>query len=258
MKLKLLIPAFLLIRVCNAESPYENYKPGDTFIYAGAAAGGILSHFISNRLQPLTESEVEALDPNDVHPFDRSAIFNRSEFAARFSDWGMFTSLALPVALMTQRHVREDYNKVGYLYLQTLAITAVVTQLTKGTTRRTRPYVYNPQVSLEEKLTRDARKAFFSGHTSLSFAGAVYTAKVLSDYYPDSNWTTYAWVGALALSGSTAYCRVRAGKHFPTDVLVGALVGGGIGYLIPQCHKKSPNDSADIQQPVLIRLQFAL
>jgi membrane-associated phospholipid phosphatase len=30
---------------------------------------------------------------------------------------------------------------------------------------------------------------------------------------------------------------MRAGKHFPTDVLTGVLVGGAVGTLVPYLHR---------------------
>ena len=45
---------------------------------------------------------------------------------------------------------------------------------------------------------------------------------------------------AAALPALTGYLRIRAGRHYPSDVLVGYLVGGAVGYLIPTLHKKKP------------------
>jgi undecaprenyl-diphosphatase len=36
---------------------------------------------------------------------------------------------------------------------------------------------------------------------------------------------------------------VRAGKHFPTDVLAGAVAGAGIGIIVPHLHR-----TEDVQQ----------
>jgi hypothetical protein len=37
------------------------------------------------------------------------------------------------------------------------------------------------------------------------------------------------WAGAGALGAATGVLRIRAGQHFPTDVLVGAAVGTAFG-----------------------------
>jgi membrane-associated phospholipid phosphatase len=33
------------------------------------------------------------------------------------------------------------------------------------------------------------------------------------------------------------WLRVRGGRHFPTDVLAGLLVGGTVGWLVPHLHQ---------------------
>ena len=35
----------------------------------------------------------------------------------------------------------------------------------------------------------------------------------------------------------TGYLRVDSSNHFPTDVIVGYIIGAGIGFLIPELHK---------------------
>ena len=39
------------------------------------------------------------------------------------------------------------------------------------------------------------------------------------------------------LPAVTGYLRFKAGKHFPTDIIVGYGVGATIGYLVPELHK---------------------
>jgi hypothetical protein len=38
------------------------------------------------------------------------------------------------------------------------------------------------------------------------------------------------------LAGATSNLRVRAGKHFYSDVLAGAAIGTGVGVLVPALH----------------------
>lgn len=93
---------------------------------------------------------------------------------------------------------------------------------------------------MEDVVDDDIEDSFFSGDASSTAFGLVFFAKVFNDYYPDSKWRPVVW--GLSLSGVAAgsYFRVKSGKHFPTDVIVGSIVGGGIGYLIPHLHKKKP------------------
>jgi hypothetical protein len=44
------------------------------------------------------------------------------------------------------------------------------------------------------------------------------------------------WGLELALAGATANLRALAGKHYYSDITVGALVGAGIGLAVPALH----------------------
>ena len=63
--------------------------------------------------------------------------------------------------------------------------------------------------------------SFPSGHTSAAFL--MVTLLVL--FYGPIFATFYLWAGSVALS------RLVLGVHFPTDVLVGSLLGSSIAYL---------------------------
>lgn len=73
-------------------------------------------------------------------------------------------------------------------------------------------------------------KSFPSGHTTLAFA----TATTISLQY--KKW--YITVPAYAWAASVGYSRMRLGRHYPTDVAAGALVGIGSGYLSHWLTKK--------------------
>jgi membrane-associated phospholipid phosphatase len=60
---------------------------------------------------------------------------------------------------------------------------------------------------------------------------------VFSDYHPDSKLRHVFWGAAIVATGATGYLRHRAGKHFPSDVLVGTAVGTLSGILVPHFHK---------------------
>lgn len=93
----------------------------------------------------------------------------------------------------------------------------------KAVTARTRPaaggqgdfFTYSPpqgQVS----------SSFPSGHATGAFA----VATVFAEVYSEERWVP--WV-AYGLAGCIGASRVAQGRHFPSDVVVGALVGNSIG-----------------------------
>ena len=265
MRVRILI--FLLVQLIIAgqiqadSSPYQKYNAADGYIFAASAIGGGGALLLGARIKPLTDEQIAALDRGDVNPFDRRATLYDSKVVADISDWTMRAALLLPAALFVHRDVRADAVNVGMLYLQTLAVTGMITELTKVSILRVRPYAYNPEVAVANKKAVDARKSFFSGHTSTSFAGAVFFAKVFSDYHPHSKWKPYVWAGSLGLSSVVAFSRVRAGRHFPTDVLAGAVVGGLVGYWVPGLHKKKSGGDASAMNvhagPTFVSVRFA-
>lgn len=81
-----------------------------------------------------------------------------------------------------------------------------------------------------QTYTTSNGKSFPSGHATLAFA----TATTLALEY--KKW--YITVPAYAWAASVGYSRMRLGRHYPTDVAAGALVGIGSGYLSHWITKK--------------------
>lgn len=239
-----LIAAFLFNSAPAAEnSPYQLNAKQD-----GIAAGGmgvlLLGGFLlENRVKAYQPGDVASLNREDVNSFDRSGTFHYSKSAGSVSYYTLYACMGAPFLLMADRNARRDGLTVGSLYLQTLALTNGLTSIAKGAAERTRPFVYNPDAPLSDKLAIDARKSFFSGHSSNAFASAVFASTVFSDYHPKSSWRWAVWGVSLSAAAATGALRYRAGKHFPTDILTGAAVGSAVGYLVPRLHRKT---SADI------------
>lgn len=205
---------------------------------AGAAAGfGALSLGLRSSTAPLTPEEIALLSADDINALDRGTVTNRSEGAATASDVLGLAILASPLLLLADDAVRADAGTVGAMYLEVLALSAVIPPAVKELTHRARPYVYNPAVPLDEKTTPEAHRSFFSQHATFAFSSAVFLSTVYGDFNPDSKWTPYVWAGSLAAAGAVAWLRVEAGQHFPTDVIAGAAVGAAIGWLVPALHR---------------------
>ena len=229
----------------EAQSPYQLDWKKEVGVFGSSALMFGLNYGVKMKISPLDESEIKLLDKNDVNAIDRFACDNWSEQAALRSDIGLYGAPA--IAITTSAYYAfahkdspfiNDALTLSVLWLETNLLTYGLTELSKRWVLRTRPFVYNPNAPLHEKIDIDARKSFFSGHTSIAAANSFFAAKVFSDYYPDSKWNPYIWGLAAALPAWTAWERIQAGKHFPTDVLVGYTIGALCGYLIPQLHKK--------------------
>ncbi len=141
------------------------------------------------------------------------------------SDVTRDASFFMPLSLILSEYVRDDILTVSVLYIETWMLANGITGCVKSITGRPRPYVYNKDVNDDIKMTRDAVRSFPSGHTTTAFFSTVFFATVFNDYYPHSQWKLPVWLGSLGLASATGYFRYKAGKHYPTDVIAGALIG---------------------------------
>lgn len=233
------------------ESPYKTKFKVDAPI---TVAGMGLSYYgltLMMDKKGLTEEEVARLNRNDVNGFDRFSAGYDSETAKKISDFPFYGSFALPFLLAFNDDVRSNAGQVFGLYVQTMAITGAVFTMTSALNPRTRPLVYSPDVELGEKMRSNARNSFYAGHTTAAAAASFFFAKVYHDFNPDSPARPYVWLGAATVPAAVGYLRLRAGKHFLSDNLLGYAVGTAIGIVVPQLHKKS-NTSGFSLNPTII------
>lgn len=222
----------------QSQSPYElNWKQETSILVGGAAllTAGVVKGF---NLDPLTEDKIANLDPSNVNWFDRHATRNWSIQSQKYSDHILHVSYFLPLIPLINKTARKDIGVLAVLLLETTLITEGITASTKSWIARTRPFIYNPSVDLDEKTNRSARLSFISGHTSSVAMTSFFTAKVVTDYFPQIKNKPLIWTGAALLPAATAYFRYRGGKHFISDVVAGYAVGALAGILIPHFHKR--------------------
>ena len=221
-------------------SPYNFNWKKDLIASSGAGAVLVGGLVVTSQVKPLTEAQVNILDPYNLNGLDRTAIDNWSPTSATASDVLLYSSFVLPVVLMLNRRMRKDFLVIGFIYAEVGMLTLGLTELSKGLSKRARPYAYNQEVDLNFRTTKDARQSFFSGHTAITAALCFTTAKIFSDYSDNSVHKALVWTGAAVLPIATASLRFAAGKHFPSDVIAGYFVGATIGYLVPWLHRRKP------------------
>lgn len=105
-------------------------------------------------------------------------------------------------------------------------LSALITQGTKRIIQRDRPFV---TYSFIEKRDDGSSYSFPSSHTS----GAFHSATALSILYP--KW--YVIVPAYLWASSVGWARMYQGVHYPSDVLVGAVVGAGSAWVACKVRK---------------------
>jgi membrane-associated phospholipid phosphatase len=234
--------AFLLLAILPglavAQQPYDLRWPREIAITTGSAAGIGASYLLQKRSPALSPEDVAALDPARIPRFDRYATRHFSAPAKKASDILLFSSVAIPALLLFDGDIRRDAGQVGVITLETMLMSTALTVLAKELVRRPRPFNHNAEAPLALKLQQDARRSFFSGHTSLSAAACFATAKIWSDYHPGSDWKPVVWATAAAIPATVGYLRMRAGKHYLSDVFTGFVVGSAVGMLVPQWHRR--------------------
>jgi membrane-associated phospholipid phosphatase len=226
--------------------PYELDPWLDGGLSAGAAIALAGSVAVYRGQEPFTEEEVAALDPADVNPFDRSATQRWSPTAGSASDVLTWTLLAAPAGVALATPGARRPLTIGAMYAEVLLLNVSLVQLLKGLTERARPYAYNddPDIPVGLRLEVEARRSLPSSHAANAFAAAVFLSSVYARLHPGSAARKWVWAGSLTAAGLVGYLRYEAGQHFPTDVIVGAILGAGVGYIVPKLHESRVVDLA--------------
>lgn len=186
---------------------------------------------------PSDTADIAALNKNDLNKLDRWAAGLHDEQAAATSDLFFYGSMPLPFFLLLDKKIRRDAPRVGFLYLESMALTGLLYTGTDMLVDRYRPETYRTDKAPGELTSGNNRNSFFAGHVALVGTATFFMAKIYHDYHPHNNWRYVFWGGAIVATGTTAYLRHKAGKHFPTDIVVGTAVGVLSGVLVPELHR---------------------
>lgn len=224
----------------NKEKVYKlNYAIDIPVTVAGLLASKYGTDYLRGR-KPNDLAGVPELSPKDVWWFDRGATkqdpLNADKYIPR-SNILMRGAMFFPAILYLDRKVRDIWFDYTLLYLEAQAINASAYLAGSIPIPRLRPFMYNPNESLERKLDRNTTNSFFSGHTSVVATSTFFVVKVYFDLHPEAK-NKLLWYGLASIPPLVAgYYRYKSGKHFPTDIVIGLAVGALTGILIPEWHK---------------------
>lgn len=246
MRFNILVIA-IVFSVCvpdlSAQERLSFAKTPDTWFAPLAGGIGVGGWLIGHRDNALNVADLSTLHTSDIPAFDRWATNYSSSVVATASDIGLASAVALPLVVLSE--FRDDIPDLLMIYGETLSLTYGLTEAAK-TAGRIRPRAYNTDLSLSERTSSEVRKSFFSGHTSVSMAAGVFTARVYELYRPGSATSKALWIIGPGLGLLTGGLRVFSGNHFPSDVLVGAAVGAIVGYVVPEMHRTKKSYSYGI------------
>lgn len=122
----------------------------------------------------------------------------------------------------------RQLKRNGYEVVLNIAASAVVSEGFKRIFQRERPAETYPQDVFAADIKRG--RSFPSGHTTMAFAMATTVSLQYKKWYVAV--PAYTWAAAVG------YSRMHRGVHYPSDVLGGAALGVGAGYLSHWLTKK--------------------
>jgi len=233
---------------------YEVSWRKDLPLTAGAALVAIYGQYRYFNME--VPDEIIVRESGELLPWDRGFAGRYNKTADDVSKWSVALAVA-PLGLAGYSWYAGDAS--GYdvgafslMFVQALALQSGVNFMVRSLELWPRPYVYAKNCEVADGRDRncsadavekaksaegEAYGSFFSGHTSAAFTVAMFTGEWFSEMYPNSPYKNVVWAGAFSAAGMVGALRIAAGKHYPSDVIVGALVGTGISYGIISLHK---------------------
>lgn len=229
-------------------SVYEVDLPLETSVTVGSFA---LYFIVDVLIKPTLEGDLSCrrplgngrCDPDDLTWLDRVSVGKQSREWGIFGDVALGASLAAPVIYLALESVAlpttqpwNDWANDLLVVSEAMALTSAVQVAMKFGFRRPRPVRYQDvEVPLS---TFDQELSFPSGHVSLVAAATSGLTTTIFLRHPESKVRFVVLGAALTLTTLTAVSRVESGQHFPTDVMIGAVVGGFAGFAVPWIHRK--------------------
>lgn len=234
----------------NKTSPFKIDYGTEAVLLGVGAATSVATLAIQLNTDPLTLEQIKELDKNDVNSFDRPTIgpFQKDHLG----DVLLYSSYLLPLTFLANENAKDDFGDLALMYSEVLLLNVGIMGMVKGLSTRTRPYVYDPASPLEQTTKIDSRLSFFSGHASTTASNYFFTASVLSEYVDNNTTKIIMWSTAALIPAVTAFSRVNTHWHFPTDAIVGYVVGAAIGYLVPLIHKQDAEEINEAAEPSFI------
>jgi membrane-associated phospholipid phosphatase len=163
-------------------------------------------------------------DPATLPGIDRWATSTEN------SGWGVASSIGeigLAAGTWYELYKLPNGNRHVAVSVEAAAWNLGVTILAKALFNRNRPVLYTED-AIVARESLNSHRSMYSGHTSTAFVLA--TSYFLSMSHKKGLGRYWPLIAATGVG----VMRVAAGKHFPTDVFVGAAVGSGTAIVLHQ------------------------
>lgn len=131
---------------------------------------------------------------------------------------GYFLILAIIILLIKIKDQKQRIYFFSLTILSVILARGIITEITRFFYYRPRPFLV---LEIQPLIAHIPTGSFPSGHAAAFFALA------LAAFYFNKKWG--CWIFALSLFMGLA--RIFVGVHWPSDILVGALIGLGSAFL---------------------------
>ena len=233
-----LLVCFSLAATAQGLRPYNPTPETNIGLITFGGAVTLGSMYLDKKVQPMSLEQLEQLDYDKIWPVDRFSTRHLSFATDEFTDKLLLTSFASPFFLMLDKDGRDNFDDMALIVFEGALINSALINLSKVLAKRPRPYNYNPDAPIDLKMKKSSRYSFYSGHVATAAYFSFTTATLFSDINPDSKAKPYVWAAAALIPTTVAYGRMRAGKHFFTDVLTGFVAGTAIALTVPSLHRR--------------------
>ncbi len=202
-------------------------------VLGAAALGSVLPLVYESRLihPPILG------DSHDINSIDRTVIGNHNKTVGYISHVEVALAIAVPIVLDMKdvgwnKTLTEDF----VVYSEVLALNTSISNAARYSMQRPRPDVYRAGANVNDP---GEFLSFYSGHVASTMAALSAASMTYNYRYGNHAWP---WVVTFLAGATEAVERSAAGRHFPSDNLVGAILGTTIGVTVPFLHhRKSPN-----------------
>jgi hypothetical protein len=222
-----------------------NYWVAGGFSVAATAANVWAIPNLVKAKADITDEELEGLNPSSLNGFERWSLKQdpaNAEQLDKNSDYILQGILLSTAILGFDKAIRKDVWRLLALYCETHAVTFTIYNFSffgPAFQNKYRPIVYYTELPKDVRNGGNNRNSQYSGHTASAAAATFFMAKVFNDYHPEfSSGKKYLLYGLASIPPLIeGYYRMKALKHFPSDILIGFLIGATCGVAVPEMHR---------------------
>jgi len=170
-------------------------------------------------------------DASKLPGIDRGILGPVRPGVSTVSDATLMLTVAGSAALLyADPGTRAEHAEDLAVWTEAMSVSSAALVWTKVLFHRPRPILYTS--AAVANATPDNGLSFPSGHASLVFAAAAAYAEIEHRRGRHAG-RRGALAGLIGTAATTALLRVVARRHFPTDVMAGAVLGSATGWLVP-------------------------